>query len=76
MITLTGTVRRPIRIFGHGTCQLDDGTGKLTTITAGKSRTPGRKAAIRGTLRSSFNMGAKTMPVLVKGGAREKPKRK
>lgn len=69
-LSLSGTVEAPIQVLGYGTCKLNDGTGQLTVITAGKSRSAGAKATIKGTVKSAFNLGRKTVVVLIEEGAK------
>ena len=70
VLTVKGTVRATLQFFGYGGCSLDDGTGRLTVITAGKSRSTGQEVAIKGTVKSAFNLGGKTMVVLIEEGAK------
>ena len=74
-ISVKGTVREPLQFFGHGVCKLDDGTGKLTVITAGTSRSNGAEATITGTVESAFTLGDNTLVVLVEQGAKAEKER-
>lgn len=64
-VKTSGTVRSAAGLLGYATYQLSDGTGNLTVVTtSGGAPRDGTRVEVKGTFRSAFTLGTRTLAVL------------
>jgi hypothetical protein len=64
-VTTSGTVKSAAGLLGYATYQLSDGTGNLTVVTtSGGAPRDGTRVEVKGTFRSAFTLGTRTLAVL------------
>lgn len=66
-VRIAGEVTESVGALGYGVYQVKDETGSLTVVNQSGGGTPrtGAKVGVEGTFRSAFNVGSRTVAVLL-----------